>query len=240
MVAERQTPAMTVEEYLALEETSQVKHEYVRGWVFAMAGGTLAHDIIANKIRAALHNHVADGPCIILGPDARVRVDQAVYYYADAVVVCDQTIEDRALEITAPRLIVEVLSDSTEAADPGHKFTDYQTLLTTEEYLLVDSRCRSVERFQRAMEGRWTYQRYAEGDVITLESVGLTCAVAAFYRHTHVECRRLPVSHASNGAMSHESGLKATEWMFRVLLQPHRALFTGALEGAVHDPLPYP
>jgi Uma2 family endonuclease len=103
------------------------------------------------------------------------------------VVVCDQTIEDLALEITAPRLIVEVLSDSTEAADRGHKFTDYQTLATLEEYLLVDSRRRSVKRFQRAAEGRWIYQRCSAEDTITVESIGLTCAVAALYRHTHVE-----------------------------------------------------
>ncbi|HEY8284243.1 MAG TPA: Uma2 family endonuclease [Chloroflexota bacterium] len=178
---------MTVEEYLALEETSQTKHEYIHGYVYAMAGGTLDHDTIANNGRNVLSNHMGDGPCQVNGPDARVRADQAVYCYPDAVVLCDETIEGRALEVTTPRLIVEVLSDSTEAADRGHKFTDYQTLPTLDEYLLVDSRRRSVERFQRTTEGRWTYQRYSAEDAITVESVGLTCAVAAFYRHTRVK-----------------------------------------------------
>lgn len=186
MVAQRQ-PDMTVEEYLALEETSQVKHEYVHGYVYAMAGGTLDHDSIANNVRAVIHNHIGDGPCALRGPDVRLRVWESVYYYPDAMVTCDDTLSGSAVEVTAPRLIVEVLSDSTEAADRGHKFTDYQTLLTMEEYLLVDSRRRSVERFQRAAEGRWTYQRYAADDAITMQSIGLTCAVAAFYRHTHVE-----------------------------------------------------
>ncbi|HVA92585.1 MAG TPA: Uma2 family endonuclease [Chloroflexota bacterium] len=187
MVAERQPPAMTVEEYLALEETSPVKHEYVRSRVFAMADVTLAHDTIANNIRAAIYNHLGDGPWAVRGPALRLRVREDIYYYPDAMVTCDDSLVDSAVEISAPRLIVEVLSDSTEAADRGHKFTDYQRLTTMEEYLLVDSRRRSAERFQRAAEGRWTYQRYSADDAITLESVGLTCAVAAFYRHTHVE-----------------------------------------------------
>ncbi len=187
MVAERQQPAITVEEYLALEEASQIKHEYVHGYVYATAGGTLAHDIIANNIRAALHTHVGAGPCIVLGPDARVRAQETVYYYPDAVVVCGENLDDRALEVTAPRLLVEVLSDATETADRGGKFADYQMLSSLEEYLLVDSRHRIVERYQRTDEGRWIYQRYTVDDTITLESVGLSCAVAAFYGHTHVE-----------------------------------------------------
>ena len=187
MVAERQPPAMTFEEYLALEEASPVKHEYVRGCVFAMADVTLAHDIIANNIRAVIYNHLGDGPCVVRGPALRLRVREDIYYYPDVMVTSDETLADSAIEISTPRLIVEVLSDSTEAADRGVKFTDYQTLLMMEEYVLVDSRRRSVERFQRAAEGRWTYQRYAGGDSIRLESIGLNCAVAAFYRHTHVE-----------------------------------------------------
>ena len=187
MVVGRQPPAMTVEEYLALEEASPVKHEYVRGCVFAMADVTLAHDIIANNIRATTYNHLGDGPCAVRGPAIRLRVREDIYYYPDAMVTCDDTLADSAIEIVAPRLIVEVLSDSTEAVDRGNKFTDYQTLSTLDEYLLVDSRPRSVERFQRAAEGRWTYQRYVADGTITLESLDLTCAVAAFYRHTHVE-----------------------------------------------------
>ncbi|MGH2347790.1 MAG: Uma2 family endonuclease, partial [Chloroflexota bacterium] len=135
MIAERKQPNLTVEEYLALEDAGSVKHEYVHGYVYAMAGGTLAHDIIANTIRAALHAHAGVGPCVVLGPDARVRVGETVYYYPDAVVVCGEILEDRALEVTVPRLLVEVLSDATENADRGDKFADYQTLASLAEYL---------------------------------------------------------------------------------------------------------
>jgi Uma2 family endonuclease len=187
MVAERKQPAITVEEYLAQEAVSQIKHEYVHGYVYAMAGGTLDHDTIANNLRNIIFNHLGDGPCRINGPDVRVRVEQAIYYYPDAVVTCDDTLSGTAIEVTAPRLIIEVLSDSTEAVDRGGKFADYQALPMLAEYLLVDSRRRIVERYHRADHNRWLYERSTADDSITLESIGLTCSVAAFYRHTNVE-----------------------------------------------------
>jgi Uma2 family endonuclease len=187
MVAERKQPTITVAEYLALEAASRTKHEYVHGYVYAMAGGTLDHDTIANGLRNIIFNHLGDGPCRINGPDVRVRVGQAIYYYPDALVTCDTTISGTSIEVTAPHLLVEVLSDSTEAVDRGNKFGDYQTLPSLKEYLLVDSRRRSVEIYRRAEHNRWLYERYSADAAITLESIGLTCSVAAFYRHTQVE-----------------------------------------------------
>jgi Uma2 family endonuclease len=152
-----------------------------------MAGGTMAHDTIANNVRNILFNLIGDGPCRVNGPDLRVRVQESIYYYPDAVLICNEPMDDAAIEATAPRLLVEVLSDSTEAVDRGGKFADYQTLPTVMEYLMVDSRRRSVEVYRRAEGHRWLYERYTTDDSIVLESIGLTCSVAAFYRHTQVE-----------------------------------------------------
>ena len=185
MVAHPKEPTMTVEEYRALEETSEVKHEYVHGYVYAMSGGAAAHDRIANNARTAIDNQIGDGPCTLRGPDVQLRVSESMYYYPDAIVTCEDTTDD-AIEVTTPRLIIEVLSDSTEAADRGSKFANYQTLAMFEEYLLIDSRSQAVERFHRAAHGVWTYQRYAPNDTVVLESIGLTCPVATFYRRTHV------------------------------------------------------
>src|SRR5205085_6831127 len=127
---------MTVEEYLALEQTSQVKHEYVRGYVYAMSGGTIAHDLIANAVRAVIGTHLGDGPCMVLGPDVRLRVSEVIYYYPDAMVTCDESLDLGALEVQTPRLVIEVLSDPTEASDRGDKFANVQTLDSFEEYLL--------------------------------------------------------------------------------------------------------
>ncbi len=187
LVVEREQPNLTVEEYLALEEASQTKHEYVHGYFYAMADVTLAHDTVANNVRAVIHNHLSDGPYVVRGPALLVRVGEDTYYYPDAMVTCDAMLADNAIAVPTPCLIIEVLSDSTEAVDRGSKFADYQTLPSLKEYLLVDSRRRSVEIFRRAEHSSWLYERYLADDAITLESIGLTCSVAELYRHTQVE-----------------------------------------------------
>lgn len=186
MAAEPDDVSMTVEEYLALEEISQIKHEFVNGHVYAMSGGTLDHDTIANNVRAAFLAHISDDLCRPAGPDVRVRVSATIAYYPDALVVCDATLRGADREIHTPRLIVEVLSDSTEANDRGDKFANYQSLASFEEYLLVASRRRAVERFHRSESGLWHYHRYGPDDTVALESVGLSCPVAAFYRRAQV------------------------------------------------------
>ncbi len=186
MAAHPKQATMTVEEYLALEEASEVKHEYVRGYVYAMPDVTLAHDRIANNVRTALHIHLDDGPWRMQGPSLRVRVGDDAYYYPDAFVMRDDTADGTATEVTTPRLVVEVLSQSTEANDPGDKFADYQTLATFEEYLLVSSWRRSVERYRRTVPGTWTYQRYTPHDTVTLATIGLSLPVGTLYRDTQL------------------------------------------------------
>jgi Putative restriction endonuclease len=78
MAAERTEPTIMVEAYLALEVASQTKHEYVHGYVYAMADVTLAHDLIANNVRVAIYNHLGDGPCVVRGPALLVRVREGV------------------------------------------------------------------------------------------------------------------------------------------------------------------
>lgn len=185
MVAHSESVTMTVQDYLALEESSQVKHEYVHGHVYAMSGGTIVHDIIANNVRAIIRDHLRGGSCRLLGPDVRLRVSPTVYYYPDAIVICDDTLDLTDIEVRTPRSIVEVLSGSTEAHDRGGKFADYQTLNEFDEYVLVDSQRRGVERFRRAGgRGLWMYQRHEPDASVTIETIGLTCAVAAFYEGT--------------------------------------------------------
>jgi len=186
MVAQTEDMIMSVEEYLSLEEVSPLKHAYVDGHVYAMSGGTLTHDTIANNVRGEIRTHLRTrgGPCRPFGPDVRLRVSPTVYYYPDALVICEADLDFGAIEVTAPCLIVEVLSHSTEADDRGGKFADYQTLEKFEEYVLVDSRRRAVECFRRTEHGLWLYQRYDGDATITLETVGLTRPIAIFYEDT--------------------------------------------------------
>ena len=184
MAADPQPSETSVEDYLRGEVAGTVKHEYVSGHVYAMSGGTIGHDAVGNNLRALIHAHLRGGPCRLCGPDVLLRVSPEVYYYPDAFVVCEGPLDPNAREISTPRLVIEVLSDSTEANDRGEKFKNYQTLDTCEEYSLVDGRKRGVERFRRSERGLWVYQRYAPDALITLETIGLTCSVADIYDGT--------------------------------------------------------
>ena len=184
MVANPHENTITVEEYLAQEAVGNVKHEYVDGYVYAMSGGTLAHDVVGNNVRAIIRDHVRGGTCRLFGPDVILRVNPQIYYYPDALVVCEDALDLTEREVRSPRLVVEVLSDSTEANDRGDKFKNYQTLATLDEYFLVEARRRSVERFRRSERGLWIYQQYAPDASVTLESIGLTCSIADLYDGT--------------------------------------------------------
>src|SRR5664279_2654404 len=128
MVANPQDARMTVDEWRELERTSEVKHEYVDGYVYAMAGGSLAHSRVAMNIGGLLDAAFGDGPCIAYNSDAATQVSDSRYTYADVVVSCSAC--DRAAtnvtEVVEPRVVFEVLSDSTEHKDRGRKSDDYR------------------------------------------------------------------------------------------------------------------
>ena len=186
MAAPPSHQAMSVAEYLTLEEGSLEKHEYVDGRLYAMAGGTYAHDRIGNNVRALINAHLGDGPCVLNGPDVRLRITPTLYYYPDAFVTCDQDIDAGSTELSGAHLILEILSTSTEAADRGEKFGNYQTLATCTEYVLIDSRRRMVEHFRRADGANWLYHRYVDGETVTLVSIDLTMPVSTLYLATGV------------------------------------------------------
>ncbi len=181
MVAEITLPLLTVDQYLALEAMGQEKHEYINGRLYAMAGGTNAHDRIGNNTRSLINMHLGEGPCQLHGPDIRLRVNEQTYYYPDAFVTCDQEIAPTISAFGDARLAVEVLSPSTETADRGEKFANYQTLISLEEYVLIDSRRRMVEQFKRVGDGSWLYRLYREDDTLVFDSIRLTVPITAFY-----------------------------------------------------------
>ena len=188
MVAHRQDERMTVEEWRALEQTSEVKHEYVDGYVYAMAGGSAAHSRIAMNIAALLDSAFGDGPCIAYNSDMATQVSESRYTYADVVVSCsecDQATRELT-ELTEPRAIFEVLSDSTEAKDRGRKSDDYRACPSLQEYVLVGTRYQRVEVYRRTAEGWGLFRFYGPGDEVELTSIGVRIPVAALYRRTDV------------------------------------------------------
>ena len=178
-------PTMTYAEYLAFEEKSVEKHEFLNGEVFAMAGGTIEHAALAAAVSNALSNAVRDRPCRVYSSDLRVRIRATgLTTYPDVSVVCGQAevdAEDRCA-IVNPLLVIEVLSDSTEAYDRGEKAAHYRHLPSLREYVLVSQHRPRIEVFRRNEAGRWELYEYESGSHAELASVGCTIAVDEVYR----------------------------------------------------------
>lgn len=172
------------EDYLAGERISPIKHEYIRGEVYAMAGASKAHVTIAGNLFAILRNHLRGRGCIPYMADMKVRIEAAnIYYYPDVTVTCDQRDNSSSDEdfIRYPRLVVEVLSATTAAFDRGDKFADYRTIDTLEEYVLINQQRISVECFRRNPEGLWVLYPYSQGDEIHIASVDFHCPIEVLY-----------------------------------------------------------
>lgn len=183
MVASPQQPLkMTIEEYLEWESQQEVRHEYVKGEVIAMTGGTIPHNDIALNVYRALYPHVRSRGCRINVSDVKVQVSPASpYYYPDIIVSCDsQDLNARKL-IQSPKLMMEVLSPSTEARDRGEKFSYYQTMPSLQEYVLIDSEKIAVECYRRGQGRMWLYYPYMMGDMICFKSLEVECAIDLLY-----------------------------------------------------------
>ena len=175
---------MSPEEYLAFERASEVRHEYADGEVFAMAGGTREHSLIAGNVVRELGNVLRTKPCEVHGSDLRIKIAASGrYVYPDASVVCGGTLfEDSGRDtLLNPIVIIEVLSDSTEAYDRGEKFELYRTIPSFQEYVIVSQKKVRVEHFQRRPDGRWVLAVLGADDRLELESIGCEVAMEELY-----------------------------------------------------------
>lgn len=159
---------ITIKEYLEGEKTSDVRHEYVAGAVYAMVGASGLHNLLTLAIAASLRQHLRGSPCHVFMSDMKVRVEDA-FYYPDVVVVCG-TIDVGASYQTVPTLVVEVLSESTEARDRLEKRLAYQSLESLKEYVLVTQDKMRVEIYRRVEDG-WQLETYSYGDRVRFASI---------------------------------------------------------------------
>lgn len=170
--------------YLAMERASAVKHEYHGGEVWALAGASPRHNRLAVACSTQLDNALRGGPCVPLSSDQRVYVPATGdYCYPDVTVACRELSYNPKDpdSITNPRLIVEVLSRTTEKDDRGTKFEEYRSIDSFQEYVLVWQDRVRVEIRRREGERRWTIEEFVAGDVIELRSLGATLNVDALY-----------------------------------------------------------
>lgn len=182
MIASPQ-PYLSADDYLQLEAQSNTKHEYIDGEAYAMAGASDQHVTIAGNLFALLRNHLRGSGCRVYIADMRVRITaRNRFYYPDVMVTCNPQDRDTSTYKQFPKLIVEVLSDSTEAFDRGDKFIDYQTLDSLEEYVLINTRHQRVECFHRNAAGRWELNYYTPvTNTFSLASVDFSDTITALY-----------------------------------------------------------
>ncbi|MEH2042955.1 Uma2 family endonuclease [Nostoc sp.] len=183
MIASPQQNYVTVEEYLQIEEKSNIKHEYIDGNIYAMAGALDPHVTIAGNLFAFLRNYMRSSGCCVYIADMKARIESLNrFYYSDVMVTCDRRDQETPGYKRFPCLIVEVLSNSSEAFDRGDKFADYQTLESLQEYVLINTKRQRVECFRRNEQGLWVLQSYtSEHQSFRLNSVDFEETMTALY-----------------------------------------------------------
>jgi Uma2 family endonuclease len=174
---------LTPEEYFVWEEQQLEKHEYIDGQVYAMSGGSVNHGRIAIRFTAMFDAHLEGSGCITGNSDIKVNiVETNDYTYPDASVTCDERDKTTTKYITYPCLIVEVLSDSTEAYDRGGKFRMYRKNPVLKDYLLVNSTRIEMDLYHKNDAGEWIIINYQAGDTVELKSINLSFPIEQVYR----------------------------------------------------------
>ncbi|MEH2076347.1 MAG: Uma2 family endonuclease [Nostoc sp.] len=189
MIAISNSVCLTPEAYLELEEKSNTKHEYIDGKVYAMAGTTDTHNTIALNLALLIRNQLRGSDCRVYFADIKAQIEKRNrFYYPDLIVTCDPKDQETPTYKRFSKLIIEVLSESTEAFDRGDKFNDYQTLDSLEEYILVNSKHQRFETFRRNEQGLWVLQTYTDDDqTFELQSINLTAPFTELYENVELE-----------------------------------------------------
>lgn len=175
---------MSVEEYLAFEQSSEARHEFIDGDVFAMSGESRVHNAIAVNIVSRLHNALRAGPCRTFVGTLRLRLDHR-YYYPDVMVVCAPAPEDTHEE-REPVLIVEVLSPSTAETDRGRKLTDYRGIPSLRDYMIVSQSERYVVHHARDDSGEWHEVVIADSGTVLLRALDIGLDLGEIYEKVSV------------------------------------------------------
>ncbi len=174
-------PFLTVDEYLELEEDSSIRHEYVEGALYALAGSSLRHNRIAGNIYRKLADAADGTPCQVYMSDVRCRVGD-VFYYPDVMVACGAPRSDNQVYRTDPCLLVEVTSRTTASKDRREKLLIYRQIPTVQAYLIVDQDTRRVERHYRDADGVWQRADHLNDGVVPVPCPEVELTLDAIYR----------------------------------------------------------
>ena len=184
-MVQHDAPNITREDFLILNQNSQsTRYEYLDGELRMLAGGSANHSTIIANLTGILYGLLRGGPCKIYSSDMQLQLSESRYVYPDLTITCDPRDKVPADNKTHyPKVVIEVLSPSTEATDRGKKLLYYQAHPTIQDYLLVDSQSVLIEVFHRE-KGRWTFSIYGIEDQFQLESLNARLAVNDVYENT--------------------------------------------------------
>jgi Uma2 family endonuclease len=178
---------LSIEQYLQWEEQQEEKHEYVNGMIYEMVGATENHVSITANFTAIILTNLRGNQCKVLSSDMKVNIAvKNIYYYPDILVTCDERDRQSKKHKSYPCVIIEVLSNSTEAKDRGVKFANYQTIETLQEYVLVNQQEQRIEVFRRTDRKFWLLQTYTAGELIELQSINLQISIDAIYEDVNL------------------------------------------------------
>jgi Uma2 family endonuclease len=176
----RKTDFPTTEAFLAWEEAQPDKHEYIGGEVFAMVGARRVHVAVAFNTATLLKSHLRGTPCRAFISDMKLDIGGDVFY-PDVLVTCHPADLAADLAMRHPKVIVEVLSESTAACDRGQKFAAYRRIAELEEYALIDPERRSIEVFRRTDSGDWLLMASEAERGLVLRSIDFVASAAAVF-----------------------------------------------------------
>ena len=174
---------MDVEDYLALNKNSKdMRYEYLDGEVRMLAGGSPDHSIIIANMTAIIKAPLKGSSCRVYNSDVQLKLSEKRYVFPDITISCDERDRNQKETIRYPRVVIEVLSPTTEATDRGKKAAYYRACPTIQEYVMIDSQEIFIEVHRR--EERWTINTFEPGDTITLNSIAIQFPIEEAYEGT--------------------------------------------------------
>ena len=172
----------SITEYLAFDDGSDIKHQFLNGEIFAMTGASPTHNLLVGNLVRELGNRLKQRPCLVYPSDLRLRVERTGLHTYPDVTVCCGTPRFDGNTVLNPLLIVEVLSESTEAYDRGKKFAHYRQIESLRQYLLVNQDARMAELFTWRDDGEWLLEVFdSPDDVISLTSLDCELPLTEIY-----------------------------------------------------------
>ena len=169
---------LSLQAYLEWENAQAERHEFYRGEVFGMTGGRRSHGRVTANLVRHLGNQLAGTPCQVFSESMKIQIADDAILYPDIFVTCDKQDLQTDIIFRSPKLVLEVLSPSTQAYDRSQKFALYRRLPSLKEYVLIDPETRRAEIFRINAEGLFVLYDMSESETLELTSIGCEVAIA--------------------------------------------------------------